>query len=424
LITGTNTNIGGLTSFNFSHDEPSDCGALTTCADGSTSVTGGLPQGDCVPADIATTDPQTQASGCFELGLAIGDRAFNTDGSLKFSENGNAIVVNGKTWPFLNVEPRKYRFRIVIAAPTSRFDFTFPSANNDHPGPTATLTQLGGDSGFLPQPATITKLSMMPGERADVIVDFSAFFSCVPPYSIGCPTSVDLLNANGSGATGTIMRFNIVPFAGCDLNNPDPTTCTPFGADTSCALPSATDKHILSCTSKDTLPHRSSGSTTNVRQVSLFDDRLGSCGPLNANTKCASTAPLPWDGNVTENPVAGSTEIWEMYDFQDSHPMHIHEAQFEVLGRVNMNTGAVTPPSPGETGFKDTVQANAGQITRVRVIFKGPDGPASDPLPEVHAGLFAWHCHINPHEDNEMMRPMCVQSSGPPPSDGAEFFCK
>jgi spore coat protein A, manganese oxidase len=425
---GTNTNC----AFTFADDLPSDCSSR---ADGNclgispsgpvSSVTGGLPQGDCTATGFA----QTPAIGCHLIPLAITDKAFNTDGSLKFSENGNVIVVNGKTWPFLNVEPRKYRFKIVVAAPTSRFDLTFPSSNNNDNGaggPTPTMTQIGADGGYLPHPATITKLSLMPGERADVIVDFSSFFSCVPPFSVGCPTSVDLRNANGSGDTGTIMRFNIVPFASCDQTNP--TTCTPFTNDTSCNLFNGSTK-VLSCTSADTLPHRTctgtqsasdcgaTPGTATVRQVSLFDDHLGNC----PNPGCVSSTPLPWDATVTETPTVAKTEIWEMYDFQDSHPMHLHEAQFEVLGRVNMATGVVSPPAPGERGFKDTVQANAGQITRIRVIFQGPVGPTGNSTPEQHPGLFAWHCHINPHEDNEMMRPMCVQypASDPDPKHQA-----
>jgi spore coat protein A len=411
---GNPTNCGSAANpFTFADDLPADC---SLSSDGLChlygtnltfpSTTGGLPQGDCSGAGI-------QAGNCFLVPLAVGDRAFNADGSLKFSENGNVILVNGKSWPILNVQPRKYRFKMVVAAPTSRFDFTFPSANNDNPGtPTATMTVLGADSGNLPHPAKVTKLSLMPGERADVIVDFSQFFGCAPPFGTGC--TVDLLNANGGGDTGTIMRFNVsMPIAGCDPANIG--TCFPPTADTSCNL------SFLTCTSSDTLPHRASGSTTNVRQVSLFDDHLGACGALNAKTNCVSTIPLPWDGASTENPVAGSTEIWELWDYQDSHPMHLHEAQFEVINRekiscVTSHTPCPVGPGPAETGFKDTVQANGGQITRIRVIFKGPGG---DPVLDVHPGLFAWHCHINPHEDNEMMRPMCVGGS----STDAENFC-
>lgn len=123
--------------------------------------------------------------------------------------------------------------------------------------------------------------------------------------------------------------------------------------------------------------------------------------------------------------------------------MHLHEAQFEVVNRENMSTHVVyncvgsaknangqtvncaSPPVPGETGFKDTVQANGGTITRLRATFAGPVGPASDPAPEMNPGLFAWHCHINPHEDNEMMRPMCVLRQGQSATNvSAENFCQ
>ena len=108
---------------------------------------------------------------------------------------------------------------------------------------------------------------------------------------------------------------------------------------------------------------------------------------------------------VTENPVVGATEVWEMYNATgDAHPMHIHEVVFEVVNRqeilvdeeaheVRVMPGSTPRPrEPWETGFKDTVIAYPGQVTRVRAQFKSP-------------GQFAWHCHIVEHEDNEMMRP-------------------
>jgi spore coat protein A, manganese oxidase len=370
------------TSFSPSDDLPGD-----------PATPGGLPQGDCSAAALAAVNLRTQVTPCHELALAITDKAFNTDGSLRFSESGNIILVNGHTWPFLNVEPRKYRVRIVISAPTSRFVFMFPDTTS------ATLTQIGSDGGFLPHPAKLKKLSMMPGERADLIFDFSSFGACA-----GQPNcTVNLLNDNGGGNTGQVMQFRILPFAS--------------GRDTSCNLPS-----ILTCTSADTLPHRTNPNPVNKTvQVSLFDNFLGTCG----STTCSPATPQPWDGPTTESPNGGDTEVWEMFDFEDSHPMHLHEAQFEVVNRENTTTHAVyncsgtavnnlgqtvncsSPPVPGETGFKDTVAANVG-ITRVRVAFFGPEG-------NIHHGLFAWHCHINPHEDNEMMRPMCVVDPLHPP---------
>jgi FtsP/CotA-like multicopper oxidase with cupredoxin domain len=118
---------------------------------------------------------------------------------------------------------------------------------------------------------------------------------------------------------------------------------------------------------------------------------------------------------VTENPAVGATEVWEMYNTTgDAHPMHIHEVVFQVVNReglaIDPNTeepvqplqldGNITLPEPWETGFKDTVIAYPGQVTRVRMQFKS-------------AGQFVWHCHIVEHEDNEMMRPYRIGPEQP-----------
>jgi spore coat protein A len=92
---------------------------------------------------------------------------------------------------------------------------------------------------------------------------------------------------------------------------------------------------------------------------------------------------------------AGATEIWELHNFTaDAHPIHIHEVQFQVVDRQPFE-GAIRPPERWETGFKDTVIAYPGEITRVKATFD-------------LAGLYVWHCHIVEHEDNEMMRPYRV----------------
>ena len=109
---------------------------------------------------------------------------------------------------------------------------------------------------------------------------------------------------------------------------------------------------------------------------------------------------------VTENPAVGATEVWELYNATaDAHPIHIHEIVFEVVNRQAIFVDERQPDRPGRPrsairrrrsrgrrGFKDTVIAYPGQVTRVRAQFNTP-------------GQFVWHCHIVEHEDNEMMRP-------------------
>jgi FtsP/CotA-like multicopper oxidase with cupredoxin domain len=117
-----------------------------------------------------------------------------------------------------------------------------------------------------------------------------------------------------------------------------------------------------------------------------------------------------WEDGVTETPALGATETWEFYNTTgDAHPMHIHETVFEVINREGLvevagsspelttyqTDGNVTLPEPWEAGFKDTVTAYPGQVTRVKATF-------------TKAGQYVWHCHIVSHEDNEMMRPFRI----------------
>ncbi len=106
--------------------------------------------------------------------------------------------------------------------------------------------------------------------------------------------------------------------------------------------------------------------------------------------------PLPWMAPITEDPRQGEIEAWEISNFTaDAHPIHIHMVMFQVVNRQAFGAPRARPPEPWETGYKDTVIAYPGEVTRVKALFDIP-------------GLFVWHCHILEHEDNEMMRPYCV----------------
>ena len=112
--------------------------------------------------------------------------------------------------------------------------------------------------------------------------------------------------------------------------------------------------------------------------------------------------PMMWADAATETPALGSTEVWEIFNYtEDAHPVHPHTVQFQVVNRQKFDTatgalvGASRPPEPGETGFKDTIIAYPGEVTRIKAQFAVP-------------GRFVWHCHILEHEDGEMMRPLVV----------------
>jgi len=342
-----------------------------------------------------------------EIPIAIQDRSFNADGSLFYPDNreffdgfsgpyipysdispiwnpeffGNTMVVNGRTWPYLEVEPRRYRFRLLNGC-NARF-LILKFNNRD-----LSFWQIGSDGGFLPAPVQLSQLLMSPAERMDVIVDFSVLppgtevilQNVGPDEPFGGGTPREEFRVADRNTTGQVMQFRVVPLTAADTSTP-PDLLT---------LPAFVGL----------------GPASNTRQVSLNEavsDVLPDVGPREALLGTVSggvSNPLQWMDAITENPALGATEVWEIYNYtEDAHPIHIHEVQFQVVDRQPFE-GDPRPPESNETGFKDTVIAYPGEITRVKATFDLP-------------GLYVWHCHIVEHEDNEMMRPYFIGPMAP-----------
>jgi FtsP/CotA-like multicopper oxidase with cupredoxin domain len=364
-----------------------------------------------------------------EIPIAIQDRSFNTDGSLFYPDTraffdeflgpyipdtdispiwnpeffGNMIMVNGNTWPFLSVEQRRYRFRVLNGC-QSRFlilDF------NNVPG--VEVWAIGNEGGFLTAPVDLTatngnRLLMGLAERADLIVDFTnvpvgnhVLANVGPDEPFGGGEPPDDFDTADPDSTGQIMQFRVVPALTVDASTPPQFLQLPAIT----PLPAATLTRPLAL----------------LEQVSAFHDGPAEAllGTVDGNPNIAPgvwTKRL-WMDPVTENPAVGATEMWELYNAtEDAHPMHIHEVHFEVVNRQDIHVdedggtvqvvpgSAAVGPEPWETGFKDTVIAYPGQVTRVRIRFARP-------------GQFVWHCHIVEHEDNEMMRPYRIGPDQP-----------
>jgi spore coat protein A len=200
-------------------------------------------------------------------------------------------------------------------------------------------------------------------------------------------------------STGQVMQFKVVPAVA-----PDPTTPPEF-----LVLPPITPLPAETVTRRLALIEEAA--------VGVTTDGEEEEGPVEAllGTIAGDPDVAPgvwtkrlWADPITENPAVGATEVWEIYTTTgDAHPMHIHEIVFEVVNRQDIFVddesmevqvvpdSVATPPESWETGFKDTVTAYPGQVTRIRAQFITP-------------GQFVWHCHIVEHEDNEMMRPFRV----------------
>ena len=374
----------------------------------------------------------------YEVPMAIQDRSFNANGSLFYPNTreffdrivrnyipkgdfapiwnpeffGNMMMVNGKTWPFQIVEQVRYRFRFLNGC-QSRFlilDF------NNIPG--VKVWQIGNEGGFLTAPVNLTanhgnRLLMGLAERADVIVDFTNV--PVGNYvlgNVGPDEPFPDLDADFEVAdpdtTGQVMQFRVVPAVA-----PDPTTPAQFLIlPPVVPLPAATVTRRLALIEK-----MGEGFDTNRDPLEgPVEALLGTVGPdsIGPTTPAGVWTERLWMDPVTENPALGATEVWEFYNTTgDAHPMHIHEIVFEVVNRQGLVLNAdgevlepiqldsnITPPESWESGFKDTVIAYPGQVTRVRAQFKTP-------------GQFVWHCHIVEHEDNEMMRPYRIGPAQP-----------
>jgi spore coat protein A len=424
-----------------------------------------------------------------EIPIVIQDRSFNRDGSLFYPKDRaffeglnkwqlkipfigdpggrpsdvlpiwqpeaffNVMVVNGVSWPELEVAPALYRLRLLNGC-NSRF--LWLKLDNS----AVKVWQIGAEQGFLDAPVNMNGLNldgsgdgkaqvlMGLAERADVIVDFRGLANGTEvimhnigpdePFGGGVP-GTDFGPAD-AGTSGQVMKF-VVKDALKGDSPTDPNGATP-----------ATDPAKLKLNYEPEL-----GGTDNYRKVSLNEAESelvcvtenlvrgslryrgipvgGTCPPgsvlfgpteallgtVNGSGAGATGNPLKWTDasdpanqaigitlnnganvvvNVTENPELDAIEEWTIYNFTaDAHPIHLHLVRFEVLGRAAIGGGPSVVGTNGpllwESGFKDTVISYPGETTTVKALFD-------------IAGLYVWHCHIVEHEDNEMMRPYFV----------------
>ena len=331
----------------------------------------------------------------YDLGLAIQDRMFTSNGQLFYPSMpeeigqpnpsvlpeffGDFILVNGKTWPVLEVEPRQYRFRVLNGS-DSRFYNLFLSNGQ-------IIQQIGTDNGLLESPVTMNQMSIGPGERKDIILDFShpSFWGQTIILRNNAKTPFPKGAAVDPQTTGRIMAFKVIKPLDTNypLTNLPPTLRPPI-------VPLQT--------------------TLAPRKLILFEaeDEFDRLKPMLGTIE---EGIMEWHDPVTENPMKDSIEIWEIYnETEDAHPIHLHMVTTQLISRqkfiadIHDENGKPTnirllgqPKSPGrdEQGWKDTWVMFPGEVTKIIAKFD-------------LEGLYVWHCHILSHEDHEMMRPFYV----------------
>lgn len=326
---------------------------------------------------------------------------------------GEYMLVNGMTWPYMRVEERQYRFRLLNGSDSRFYYLVLKNADGD-PVP---FLQIGTDDGLLPHPVTVDSLLMGPGERADVIVDFAGLSGTTLTlfnYGPDGPfADLEDLDFDESRTTAQLMQFRV----DLPLNVNIPTTSF------------TTASELRPAIAEYTTP-------ANIRKLVLFEGRDQYCrlrpqlGILDENS--ALNGSLMWDEAITETPGLNTVEYWDIYNTTaDAHPMHLHLVSFQILGRTTFD-GTVTftetgdPISGGskqilalnapvsfpagwnapdnEKGWKDTGIIPPGGVMRIAARYDRP-------------GKYVWHCHILSHEDHEMMRqfqvgPQTIEFSG------------
>jgi spore coat protein A len=312
-------------------------------------------------------------SGLYEVPLAIQDRSFRADGSLRYPQTdhdhffGDTMLVNGKVWPYMNVKRGKYRFRLLNGCNARVLTLALSDGG--------TISLIGNEGGLLAAPVTRSSITIAPGERADVVIDFA---SRAPGSEIILTNSAPapFPGQPGVGVVPNVMKFIVQADTG---GNPGP-------------LP-GTLRTITPLNPAQAAQQR----TFNLEKVT--HPCLGSMWMING---------LLWD-DITEFPRYGDVEIWSFVNKSGVvHPMHIHLVQFQVLDRQPFTitngqvviTGPRVPVGADEGGWKDTVRANPMEITRVIARFDG------------FGGTFPYHCHVLEHEDHEMMRQFTVTCWG------------
>jgi spore coat protein A len=433
--------------------------------------------------------------------LVIQDRMFDTNGQLYFPNIGinpehpywvpefvgDTIVVNGKVWPYLEVDRQRYRFYTINGSNSRPYDMFLQDPTSGVKGPR--MWVISTDGGYLDTPALIDpnatgaqtmagvkkSLMMMPGERYGIIVDFNdpAWVGAITAaYGGSVPNPVNLILRNTAATVdgnpkanteGRIMQFRVSANAPSDASY-DPASGIPIRSGA---------QRIVRLADPATGDLAAGVTANKTREMTLVEIE-GPGGPLEVlvnNTKWDGLRPdgTPVPGStlvlgnyLTEIPNEGDTEVWEIVNTtMDSHPIHLHLTQFQLINRQPYDTGtffdayesafpggafiagygpplgyapsvasgmkyggnpdvtpflsgAATPPLTYEAGWKDTVIMHPGEVTRIAVRFAPQDVPAGAVgsyifRPDELNGAYVWHCHITDHEDNEMMRPYQVQ---------------
>ncbi|KAK9793626.1 putative Cupredoxin [Seiridium cardinale] len=294
--------------------------------------------------------------GTYDIPLILTAKQYESDGTLLSpagetdSLYGDVVHVNGQPWPFLNVEPRKYRFRFLNEAISRSFNLYFESQAAE--GTRIQFPVIASDTGLLSGPAFTDSLSISMAERYEVVFDFTNYQGQNITLRSDANVGVDTPYLN----TDKVMRFVVSNAAAADAS----TVPTELRDVPSLPTKSTIDQQFRFERNRDRWLINGVG----------FDDVAN---------------------RVLAKPPRGTIEVWELANRAGdwSHPIHVHLVDFKVLTRTGgTNRGVLNYEAQG---LKDVVWLDRNEVVTVEAQYAPWDG------------LYMFHCHNLVHEDHAMM---------------------
>ncbi|GIE90092.1 multicopper oxidase family protein [Actinoplanes regularis] len=367
-----------------------------------------LPDGSHeVPLIIADRNLDTDATGQLTgqlLHKVVGaPGSTNADVTLPFA--GPYTLVNGVIWPYLDVEPRWYRFRVLNASNARTYQLAL--VDKDGAPVTGAMYQIGTDSGLLPEPIPLTQLTLASAERADILIDFSGQRG----------KKLRLLNTLGTplappAPPTPVMQFRVGVFPVWDWFTLPSRTSTSFTRITHDTLPADHGHRWIALTMPGpTRPHPEMWELRQIPSVADATEPTVTITDPDNGTRVFERISTSFNGTLNFMVEAGAWEAWNFINLATPgimHPMHIHLVRFQAIRRDIYSINLADPDNaiatfdhagtldPNEQGWKDTIRVDGNQLVTVAGRFEGG------------TGRYVYHCHLLEHEDEGMMRPFVV----------------
>ncbi|KAK5132087.1 hypothetical protein LTR08_000337 [Meristemomyces frigidus] len=306
-------------------------------------------------------DPEEDAlglpTGNYDVPLTITDKVYQSNGDLASPNSdtmnffGDVIQVNEQPWPYLSVEPRKYRFRLFDMSLSRPYDLYFA----DPSGNWIPFQVIASDSGLFGGPVSTSDVTISMGERYEVVIDFADYAG----KNITLGNNMQNGQVTEYDNTDQVMMFVVGNDVSDSSNNG--------------AVPSTLNGNIQWPAQRTTVDH-------------TFNFQMGGDSMWTINGVSFNDVA----NRILARPPQGTVELWEIHHTGGPavHNVHLHLVNLQVISRTGGSRGVL----PYEAaGLKDVVLIEPGETVQVLAYY----GPWN--------GVYMFHCHNLIHEDDTMM---------------------